>query len=130
MVSRQSLLSHAIVRSHGAAPAWRQEELAALARQYSVSREVVLRRLFIAGHTSKIFYEKTHAQLRREYEKRAKKEGFVTPSTDAVSTAGKTFVRLVLGAYHDDRLTTSDVSDFLGVKLKHLDKVSELVGMG
>lgn len=32
--------------------------------------------------------------------------------------------------YHDDRPTTSDVSDYLGVKLKHLDKVSELVGVG
>lgn len=36
---------------------------------------------------------------------------------------------LVLDAFNDDRITTSDVSDFLGVRLKHLDKISEILGM-
>ncbi|MGH7193451.1 MAG: ImmA/IrrE family metallo-endopeptidase, partial [Candidatus Saccharimonadales bacterium] len=123
LLPRRSLLAHPAVQAHGGEPAWRQDELELLARHYSVSREVVLRRLLIAGRTSKPFYEKTRNQLQRDYEKRQKNEGFVTPSADAVSTAGKPFVRLVLGAYNDDRLTTSDVSDYLGVKLKHLDKI-------
>jgi hypothetical protein len=36
---------------------------------------------------------------------------------------------MILNAYHDDRVTASDVSEYFGVKLKHLDKIHELVGL-
>lgn len=130
LVPKRSIVAHAAVRSHGNEFAWRDDELRPLAKEYGVSREVVLRRLLILGRTDDAFYERKRRQFQKEYEQREKKEGFPPPALDAVSTVGKPFVSLVLDAYHGDRITTSDVSDYLGIKLKHLDKISELVGMG
>jgi Zn-dependent peptidase ImmA (M78 family)/DNA-binding XRE family transcriptional regulator len=129
LVPKRSLISHAVVRSHGNDPAWRDDELRALAKEYGVSREVVLRRILILHRTSEAFYERKRRQFQGEYERREGEKGFLPPARDAVSIAGKPFVSLVLDAFNDERITTSDVSDFLGVKLKHLDKISEILGM-
>jgi DNA-directed RNA polymerase specialized sigma subunit len=37
-------------------------------------------------------------------------------------------VRLVLQSYYQDRITLSDVSEYLGVRLKHLSKIEQAVG--
>ncbi|HET6880208.1 MAG TPA: hypothetical protein VFI31_08640 [Pirellulales bacterium] len=126
---KHSLLSHGVLRSHGSDLTWRDEELRQLAKDYGVSREVVLRRILILGGTSEAFYDQKRRQFQGEYDRRQSEKGFPPPAIDAVSSAGKPFVSLVLDAFNDDRITTSDVSDFLGVKLRHLDKISEILGM-
>ncbi|HQU45856.1 MAG TPA: hypothetical protein PK867_23780 [Pirellulales bacterium] len=107
----------------------RDDELRQLAKDFGVSREVVLRRILILGRTSEAFYERRHRQFQTEYERPEREKSFLSPARDAVSSAGRPFVSLVLDAFNDDRITTSDVSDFLGVRLKHLDKISEILGM-
>lgn len=129
LVPKRSLISHAVLHSHGSDPVWRDDELRALAKEYGVSRDVVLRRMLILKRTSEAFYERKRRQFQSEYERRESEQGFPPPAIDAVSSAGKPFVSLVLDAFNDDRITTSDVSDFLGVKLKHLDKIGEILGM-
>ena len=41
--------------------------------------------------------------------------------------AGPGFVRLVLDSYYNERITASDLADFLGVRLKHMPKIEEAV---
>jgi len=129
LVPRALLLAEPVVKSHRGGVVWEDGELKSLASTYSVSREVILRRLLIAGRTNQAFYQLKCEQFRREYERLPKREGFVPPSVDLVSAAGKPFVTMILNAYHDDRVTASDVSEYFGVKLKHLDKIHELVGL-
>ena len=40
---------------------------------------------------------------------------------------GKQFIRIVLGAYHQEAITSSEVSDYLGTRLKHLPKIERAV---
>ena len=109
---------------------WEDEEIKQLAEQYKVSREVALRRLLIADHITKEFY----SQKREEYEQELrrlpkKKEGFPAPYIKAISSAGHHFVRLVLNSYYQEKITSSDISDFLGVRLKHMPKIEmEVIG--
>jgi hypothetical protein len=41
----------------------------------------------------------------------------------ALGRAGRLFAQLVLSNYYLDRVTASDVSDFLEIRLKHLPKI-------
>ena len=45
-----------------------------------------------------------------------------------VRDVGKPFARLVLDAYHADSITGSDVSEYLGVRLKHVPQIEKRLG--
>jgi Zn-dependent peptidase ImmA (M78 family)/DNA-binding XRE family transcriptional regulator len=129
LVPMGDLLREAAVDKQAGA-AWSDEELTQLAKRFSASRFVVLRRLLMAGRTTPAFYRAKHDEwttLLREEAKR-ETEGGPTPDRAAVAERGQTFVRLVLQSYYQDRITLSDVSEYLGVRLKHLPKIEQAVG--
>lgn len=129
LVPGQSLRDQDIVVSHRQGPIWSTSELNKLAREYAVSREVILRRLLILGLTDQAFYQAKREEFLEEFETRPKSiGGFLPPSKNVVSAAGKPFIRLVLDAMYSNRITVSDVSSYLGVRLQHLDRIAELIG--
>lgn len=42
-----------------------------------------------------------------------------------MSTAGEQFVRLVLNSYANEKITASEVADFLDLRLKHIPSVEQ-----
>ncbi|OLD88916.1 MAG: hypothetical protein DMD38_10110 [Gemmatimonadetes bacterium] len=127
LVPSGSLLKEQTVLAHGESPEWEDEEIEILAQTYSVSEEVLVRRLLTLRLTTKTFYEKKRRQYLDEFARLPKKKGFVSPAVDAVSALGKPYVRLVLDAFRSLKLTANDVADYLGVRLKHLDAVGHAV---
>jgi Zn-dependent peptidase ImmA (M78 family) len=128
LVPRNGFIAHKMVKKHNGT-VWQDEELDTLSKEYSVSREVILRRALTLGLTDRKFYEQKREELQREYEQRSPAEGFVPPYTDVVSLAGKPYVKVVLDSYYSDRITASDLADFLGMKLQHLEKLNHAVGL-
>ncbi|MBI4870188.1 MAG: ImmA/IrrE family metallo-endopeptidase [Candidatus Riflebacteria bacterium] len=130
LVPCSELLADPAVKQHRGM-AWTDAELGALARQFGVSREVMLRRLLLAGKTTAEVYGAARSRLLAQYEKRKPiKEGKpLSPAIGVVKSVGKRFARLVLGAYHSEHITGNDLADYLGIRLKHLAKVEALVGM-
>ncbi|WP_321167690.1 XRE family transcriptional regulator [Baekduia soli] len=95
-----------------------------LATRYSVSQESVVRRLLSLGVGSWDFYMHKRAEYHEAYmQQRADEEGFAPFHRVRVRDLGKAYVRLVLDAYHGDRINVSEVSDYLGIRLKHLPKI-------
>lgn len=128
IVPMEHLLTEDIVVAKRGDPAWADEELNLLVGRYSASREVILRRLLIAGCTTEEFYRKKREELQEQYAAlRKASSGFFPPYSKAVSTAGHPFVRLVLNSYYKERITASDLSDLLGVRLKHLPRIEKTV---
>jgi Zn-dependent peptidase ImmA (M78 family)/DNA-binding XRE family transcriptional regulator len=130
LVPMAALLADDIVRGHAGA-VWTDEELHRLARRFSASRFVVLRRLLTARRTTAEFYRVKHEEWSAAARARAAKkeaEGGPPPDRAAVAERGQTFVRLVLQSYYQDRITLSDVSEHLGIRLKHLSKIEQAVG--
>ncbi len=125
LVPMTSLLADRTVQEHGRRPDWSDFEMKVLARKYWVSREVMLRRLLIAGRTTQSFYEATLRQYQREYDVSTKSEGFAPPHLVALSSAGTLFTRLVLDNYYRENITSSDVAEYLDVRLKHMPKIEE-----
>jgi len=127
LVPREWLINEHLVRTHGPRPQWDEHQIRTLARRYHVSREVVVRRLFIVGYATQDFYQRKRDEYQREFESRGEEGGFAAPDVKAVSQAGRMFVRLVLDSYHQDKITTSDVSEYLEVRLKHLPSIEKAV---
>ena len=116
---------------HGVQP-WTMEELADLARQFSVSRYVILRRLLTVGRTTPAHYCTISAKLDEEQQQardksRGESAGGPPPAVMAVRNLGRPFVRLVLDAYAQDRIALATASDYLGVKIRHLSRIESLV---
>lgn len=127
LVPKEYLLSEDIVVDKGRSTHWSGEEIEELSLRYSVSREVILRRFLILRLIDQEFYRIRRDELLQEYQQLPKTKGFAPPSTEVVSTVGKPFIRLVLDAFSSGRITSSDVADYLGVRLKHLHSIQQAV---
>jgi Zn-dependent peptidase ImmA (M78 family) len=135
VIPRDLLLAEPIVGGHKGTQ-WSDGDIDYLSQRYRVSREAVVRRLLVLGKTSEDFYRKKRKELHAEFEARQQeleerralgleKGGFAPPDRVAVSAAGPLFVRLVLESYHQEKITASDVSSYLAVRLKHLPKIEQ-----
>ncbi len=135
LVPKALLLADPVVRRHSRDEEWGDLEISRLSTKFGVSREALVRRLTICGLATEEFYRQKREELaeeraEKELRKKEKKGGFVPPSLKAYSSAGPSFTRLVLDSYHREKITSADLSDFLGVRLKHLPKIERLARGG
>ncbi|KWV45908.1 hypothetical protein AS156_23130 [Bradyrhizobium macuxiense] len=136
LIPKVSLLAQPTVAEHKArSVAWKDGELADLSRLYGVSREALLRRLLTFGRTTPEFYSLKRAQYNAEYallkkrQKETPKEMKRNMPQETISTIGRPLVRMLLGNYYQDRLSLSALSGFLNLKVKHIPKLEQAVGM-
>jgi Zn-dependent peptidase ImmA (M78 family) len=127
LVPQQDLLSLPQVSRHEGSEPWAQEELTRLANRYVVSVEALVRRLLTLGKATKAFYEKKRKELQEAYAASLAQRRFgrSTPAGTAVNRLGLLFTRLVLDAYHTEAISAGAVSDYLDIRLKHLDAVEK-----
>ncbi|MDH4129555.1 MAG: ImmA/IrrE family metallo-endopeptidase [Spirochaetota bacterium] len=95
-----------------------------LSKSFKVSQEVVLRRML---HVKLIDYQLFNQKLQSLSAKSSVTGGRISQPKKCIRDNGKPFVNLVLDAYRDQRITYSDVSDFLNVKLKHIGEIERLL---
>jgi Zn-dependent peptidase ImmA (M78 family)/DNA-binding XRE family transcriptional regulator len=122
---RESLLGSLVVLSHAKNnPNWSDAELRDLSRQFGGSREAALVRLLTLGLTTQSFYDRMRQEFLRQYEaiqkEKEESEGFAPPHVIALSSVGPLFTSLVLENLNREKITASDVSDYLQIRLKHL----------
>lgn len=136
MVPSGHLLAEPEVARQNNPTGWTDDVITTLARRYRASREVIVRRLLILGRTTAEFYRRKREQYRQEYrereEERAEEErgGFAPRYIVNLSAAGPLFTRLVVDAYNREIITSSDLSDYLDVRLKHLAKIQRAAVTG
>jgi Zn-dependent peptidase ImmA (M78 family) len=96
-----------------------------VANRIKVSPEAILRRLVSLHRVSPSVY-KTKRKSWQEHPWSAPQQGEGGPSIEVkvVSAVGRPFVSLVLEGYQRNAISSADVSDYLGVQLKHLDKIA------
>lgn len=100
------------------------------ARLFSVSRHVILRRVLSAQAIRRETYRRTvGAWQAGRRPPRRKAKGGAPPYLMTVSELGARFVSRVLAAHERGLIGDSDVSDYLTLRLKHLDRVQELVAV-
>lgn len=137
LIPRDGLLAQPRVVSLGARSTdWSDAEISDLARNFNVSREAMLRRLLTLNRTTDGFYRQKRTQYLADYfasQKRKKEQAAETEMKrnmpqETVSNFGKRLVNMLLDNYHQDRMTLSEVSGYLGLKVKHVPKLEEVAG--
>jgi Zn-dependent peptidase ImmA (M78 family) len=137
LIPKGWLLSDTRVVARGArSTTWTDSEIADLARNFSVSREALVRRLLTFGRTTDAFYRQKRGQYLAEYlAHRQKQQQESSGDTirrnmpqETVSNFDGPLVRMILGNYYQDRLTLSDVAGYLGIKTKHIPKLEQMAG--
>lgn len=129
LVPKDALLSHEDVQGGSGATEWSDATLGDLARYFKVSREVVVRRLTILGRATDDFYRRKRRQYAKEREAVARSAGGPMPvSRSILRSIGRPFARIVLDAYRREAISSSDLAELLGARLKHLRAVEELLG--
>ena len=99
-----------------------------IAGRFGVSREVVLRRLLEIGLIMPDFYKKKRAELLKQYasiDQQRQDGGRVPPGVLARSVVGDRFARLVIHAWEEERISSSELSDYLDVKFQHVAAIRE-----
>jgi Zn-dependent peptidase ImmA (M78 family)/DNA-binding XRE family transcriptional regulator len=138
LIPKDALLSDSRVVAHGRfATDWSDEELSELARQFNVSRETLVRRLLTFERTTTDFYRAKRDQYNDEYEaarKRKKEIAFGSEMKrnmpqETISNLGRPLVRMLLTNYYQDRITLSEISGYLGLKVKHIPKLEQVAGL-
>ncbi len=104
------------------------EGIGRLARRFKVSEESAAIRLFELQRLDRQTLDRIRAETRERVEQPAQssdKPPVVPHSTRKLRDLGRNYVGAVLDAYHDDRLTLTDVSQYLDVKVPHIWKMQE-----
>ena len=129
LIPAESLLAEPIVARSAGGQNWADEDLAALAREFAVSREAVLRRLLIVGRTTERFYREKRRQFAVEAAAREAdaEGGIVPPFRRALNRMGRLYAKGVLEGFYEGRVSASDLSRYLGLKLKHLPEFEAAV---
>jgi Zn-dependent peptidase ImmA (M78 family) len=129
---QEALLQFELVRRHPRNQSrWSDEELQILSNYFGGSREAALVRLAGLGLTSRAFCDERREKFRLEYKRteEARKlqpeKGFVPPHQLALLSAGPMFVGLVIENFNRERITTSDFSDYLQIRAKHIPEVQQ-----
>ena len=138
LIPREELLSDPRVIAQGPrSTSWSDDAVSDLARQFNVSRETLLRRLLTFDRTTVDFYRRKRAQYIAEYlatrerqkEKSADAEMRRNMPVETISNFGRPLVRMLLSNYYQDRITLSEVSGYLGLKVKHIPKLEQVAGL-
>jgi Zn-dependent peptidase ImmA (M78 family) len=125
IVPREFLLRSEHVAGKRGPTTWQDDVLRALSRTFHASRETILRRLLMLNLASVAHYREKRRQFIAEYAQRAAQqpEGFAPHHKVQISGAGPLFTQLVVEAFNRERITASDVSDFLSIRVKHLPEI-------
>jgi Zn-dependent peptidase ImmA (M78 family) len=136
LMPKDSLLVQPGVAEQGLrSEAWSDVQISDLARRFNVSREALVRRLLTFNRTTSGFYNRKRAQYIAEHNAAIARQREKTTEIkrnmpqEIVSHFGKPLVRMLLGNYYQDRLTLSDVSGYLGLKVKHIPKLEQVAGL-
>lgn len=126
LVPRAALLGHGEVADHPGTR-WAPKELDPIAREFKVSRQVIIRRLLTLGRTNQAAYDVAMEAMYEEFRSIPRRAGgFLAPPENTLSLVGRLYTKLALSAYHQNRIGPAALSDFLGVRLKHLPALEQI----
>jgi Zn-dependent peptidase ImmA (M78 family) len=113
------------VSNHPAALAGDEEGLKRFANRIKVSPEAILRRLMALQKVpASLYRQKRRAWQQRSWFAFPQGGGGPTIEVRVVSSVGRPFASLVLEGYQRNAVSSADVADYLGVQLKHLNKIA------
>lgn len=94
-----------------------------LARKYSVSREVILRKLLDMGRVSQEYYDEMTRIWVNETEFKDDEESGGHYYNTMASYLGKQYLNLAFGQYYRKQISIYELSEYLGVKVENIPRL-------
>jgi Zn-dependent peptidase ImmA (M78 family) len=119
------------VMSHRVGALWTDSELSRIREEFGgASEEAILRRLVDLGLATTAEYDKKRSEYLVAYEEFRKSrsknsKGGPPRYRIQLRDRGRPFIRVALSAYGDGHLTLSDLSDTVGLRVKHLNELQK-----
>lgn len=129
LVPRTELLSRQVVVRLGRRNAYPDEAIEELATTFSVSREVIVRRLLTCDLVPHDFYLRKRSEYLAQIQQQSEESesgGFISFPMRVFRKSGPEFTRIVLDAYDRQVITGADVSAYLDTRIKHLEPLRKL----
>ncbi len=128
LVPTEILLSESIVVNNDSGN-WEDYKLRILSNRFKVSKEVILRRLLTLELISEEFYDSKRDEFLGyvappSFEKGQKVRRDLT-AFKSLKRNGDLYTDAVIASYRNELITTSELSDYLGVKLKYLPEIEQ-----
>lgn len=126
LVPKVNLFNHPIVKASIKAKEWPENLLKDIARDFKVSKEVILRRLWILGLTSKDYYLQKHKEWKSKYKgpfRRGRKDEIKI----CLQERGKKYISMVFDAYERRKIDNMGVADYLGVTSDKISRVKAAI---
>ena len=123
LMPRQEFLNE--LESHRAVLRGDDNALSRFANRIKVSPEAILRRLLSLRRISAELYRRKREEWQHhEWFPQPDAEGGPPIQVKVISRVGRTFVSLILEGYQRNAISSVDVSDYLGIQLKYLNRVA------
>jgi Zn-dependent peptidase ImmA (M78 family) len=111
---------------YGGATEGDEDALRRFSQRIKVSPEAILRRLLTLRRVPVSLYrQKRRGWTERSWYQFSGAGGPIPIETRVLSSAGRGFVSLVVDGYQRNAVSSSDVSDYLGIQLKFLSKITD-----
>jgi len=91
-----------------------------LARKYSVSREVIIRKCLDLNHITKAFYEARVKEWNEERLARGKSDSGGNPYYTKGAYLGPYYIETAFGKYYQGAISKTQLADYLGMKEVHV----------
>jgi Zn-dependent peptidase ImmA (M78 family) len=127
LVPKDKLLNHSIVKAKARTREWPESLLRNIARDFNVSREVILRRLLILGLTTREYYLKKHKEWKSKYKEPFGRKDEKTEMKICLQERGKKYTSMVFDAYEQRKIDEMRAADYLGVTSDKISKVKEAI---
>ena len=98
----------------------------AIAKNFGVSREVIINRLWSISIIDQKTYYSTLNRYSEEYKnfKAKQKKGFLPPAMDKGTQVGKLYAKTILSAYYSEKISPREASQcLLGLKIQHFSTI-------
>ena len=131
LMPKGAFLQDEIVSSRSSEAEWREADIKKVAIRFTSSNEAAVRRLATLGRVTSQFYQTKRQEYRQRFAARPSKQkpsGPIPPAQRTISSLGRFYSRVVLDNYYQDYITGSDLADLLGLRLKHLSRLEEILG--
>ena len=126
LVPKDKLFNHPVVKANEKIREWSENFLKDIAWDFKVSKEVILRRLWILDLTSKEYYDKKHKEWESKY-----KEPFGKGKRDEIKIClqerGKNYISMAFDAYERKKIDMVGLADSLGVTSDKISKVKDAI---
>lgn len=126
LVPKSSIVKHPVIKDIQAY-GFDDARVGKIARDFAVSKQVILHCLWELNIISQPFYYETlnrYSDEYKAYKAQKSKKGFLPPVTDTGTQVGKLYAKTVLNAYYAEKITARDTSSYLlNLKAKNFGKL-------